>query len=749
MNRYAMMCSAALLGLSASPGFAQTASSSTATAAPDPAETQAAHADQIEDIVVTAERRQDTVQRTSLSIEVFSGPVADKVTSVQAITALSPGVQVASSGAQPQVYIRGVGDVAPNSRTQSAVAFNIDGVYIARGTQVTPSLFDISRIEVLKGPQGTLYGRNASGGAVNLITNRPKLGEYGGYVGGTLANFDDKEFTAALNVPVGDTAALRLAGQVIDRDGYISDGGLDQKTKAVRGRFLWEPTNSTSILLNADYLHIGGQGSGRVIKPEADGNPWRGTLEAPYLYPFQLGSNTLPLTAPTDRFIDSNSYGFSAEVNVDLGFATLTVIPAYRYQDQEVATYTTNFRVFEGLKDKEATLEARLGNDDGRLKWVVGGYLFRESQDVELNPSMNNRSAVAFSTTVKAAAVFGQGTVSVTDRLRLIGGARYTQETTDGEYVQGTGLRPYEAFTPTSAVVPISLKPVDAFNYKVGAEFDLAPHSMLFGTYSTGFKGGGFSQTVTCGADEYGPEKLNALTLGLRNRFLDNRLQVNAEGFRWKYKDQQISFTGVDNCGGVTQLIRNPGDATIQGANIDAIFRLTSNDTVRGSVEFNDATYDTYDLTQFGIGQFGPTSGTLCTPTRLADPRFYSIDCSGQQVPRTPRWAGTAGYSHVFELSGDSNLTFATDAQFASARWLDNSYLPNGRAAGYAVFNAQLTFSAPAKAWSVTAFVDNITNEAVYTGGSQIGFNAPNGFRYYTATIQPPRFYGVRAKVNF
>ncbi len=302
-------------------------SSAIAAQAQDSQSTSKAGLEGIDEVVVTAERFTTTAQKSSLSIEVFSAEQLQDVSRATDLTALSPGVQVGTSGPTPQVYVRGVGEPTANSRSQGAVSFNVDGVYFGRSTQVGPAMFDISRIELLKGPQGTLYGRNASGGAINIITNAPELGAFSGYVNAEVGNFDSKVAGGAVNLPMGDTLALRFAGQFVERDGYTSNEGQDQKTKAARAKLLWNPTEDFSLLVNTDYSHIGGQGSGVVLK-DTSPDPWRDITDQPLAYPFLFGPNTAPYAAPDDRFIDSDNYGASIETVVGLGFATLTVIPA-------------------------------------------------------------------------------------------------------------------------------------------------------------------------------------------------------------------------------------------------------------------------------------------------------------------------------------------------------------------------------------------------------------------------------------
>ena len=760
MTRNFILASTALAGLWTMPAFGQASSASVATGtqtAPIPegvptpgTSAQADDSAGIADIVVTAQRRAENLQRSSLSIEVLSGGQLDAVTKPQDLTNVSPGVVIANNGPQVQVYVRGVGDATGNSQGQSAVAFNIDGIYVGRQTAVGPGLFDLERIEILKGPQGTLYGRNASAGAVNVLTNRPKLNTLNGYGAAEVGNLDLVRAEAGFNVPLGTTVALRVAGQVTSRDGYLSDGTNDEHTQAIRARLLFQPSERLSLLLNADYSHSGGRGGGVVITPAPTKDPFKSSTTAPFITPFLFSPATAPLTTPDDAYLNIRNYGVSADVTADLGFAKLTVIPAYRRQNLTAVYYTANFRYAEHPITEQASGEARLSNESDKLKWVAGIYLFQEKQD---NFYSNTTGALAAGNVFqdrKAYAGFGQATYSVTESLRLIGGLRYTHETVDGRYNSGTGaIRavPYVQTTPLVRTEPVK---ANNFSFKVGAEFDLAAGTMLYASYATGFKAGGFNSTRLCATDPYGGEKLKAFTVGARNRFLDNRLQVNVEGFRWKYDDLQGTLIAPNACGEIFQLKRNIGDATIKGASLDVVFRASSSDTLHGSVEFVDSNFDRFSLNQLGPAPY-LGFGSPCGATPIGG-GLFNINCVGQQLPRTPRWSGTVGYEHVFQLS-KGDITFAGNGQFASQRLLDYGYVANSRAAGYAQLNAALTYNAPGRRWSFGGYINNITNEVIYTGGTSVTFPttvvAPNGSPYYATSVQPPRTYGARLRFKF
>ncbi len=717
----------------------------------------------VDDIVVTAQRREQSFQETPISIQVLDPEAMARGQLSQAVdlNRLVPGIQIGAGGNAAQIYIRGVGDFAASALSNPAVAVNIDGVYIARPQAVNSSFFDLARVEVLRGPQGTLYGRNASGGAINLITNRPVLGEFGGYATFEYGNYSRKRGEGALNVPLGDNAALRASFGIIDRDGYLSDGNDDDVKQAFRVRFLWEPTDKVSLLLNADYADEDGKGSGTVFLPRIPGtDPWDSS-SSPEANAILTTTPPLGFIVPpvgTDSYRDNQFWSVSAELSADLGFATLTILPSYRDAVISERNYPAGLRNTIPEGTSEATsVEARLSNETDVLSWVAGFYFFNEKQvsEQQIYEGVLQDVIIHFAPDVKSYAAFGQATLSITDWARITGGLRYTDEssTVVGDIFTNSpvGLPP---MTPLPALLEEFGGKVsfDSLTWKAGVEFDITPDSMVFFNASTGFKAGGHNQTVEPLAT-YDPENLRALELGFRNRFFDGRLQFNAELFHWTYEDSQVASVVFDPLGNVSLLTQNAGNAKIKGGNVDIVAMPTPNDTLRFFVEYNDATYDefSYDtaFSIFGSPLFNPAS-TGCTPSAPFPGATFgtlvtTLDCSGFQLSRTPKVTATASYDHVFELGGGATLTPHVDMQYVSSRWLSTEFVPNVRADAYTLFNADLTYVSPEGTWEVSVFGRNLTDKPYYTGGSLQAFVPPLAY----VTIGAPRTYGGRVTFRF
>lgn len=250
--------SAAIMAAVAAPAAAQDAESPTAGT--------------LSEVVITAERRTSSVQKSSLAIQVLSAErLADGgVTQVRDLTSITPGVNIGQGGPATQIYVRGVGDFGSSPTFNPAVATYIDGVYVPRANAIEGNLYDLSRVEVLKGPQGTLYGRNAAGGALNILTNTAQLGRTNGAINVEMGNYNAATVDGFLNIAVNDTLAVRGAFQASKRDGYSSMGFDDDDKHAFRGSINWKPSDNFSLKVNGAYTHVGGIGPGYNFTPVLD-----------------------------------------------------------------------------------------------------------------------------------------------------------------------------------------------------------------------------------------------------------------------------------------------------------------------------------------------------------------------------------------------------------------------------------------------------------------------------------------------
>ncbi|MDP9114060.1 MAG: TonB-dependent receptor [Acidobacteriota bacterium] len=763
-NRTIFLSGAASIFLMGSPAYSQVAPPSASEGTPPP--TAARGDNGIADIIVTAQRRNENLQRAAVAITAINGDDVARSWIVRAedLTASVPALSITSGGTTfSQVYLRGVGNAGQNTFAENAVAFNFDGVYISSPTGVNGLFYDLARVEVLKGPQGTLYGRNATGGAINVIPNKPSYKrelELAIDVG----NYDLIRTTGSVNIPlVEGKAALRASFQVNSRGAYYNDGTGDDRSQAARLQLRLDPTPTLNIVLSADYFHRGGTGPGaHIVSPAQNGSEWDGLHSPNAIATYaafglpEVGIS--PLT--NERFSDFENnyyYGVHATLEWKTGIGNLTIIPAYRRNKQNFSeTFSSFLQHVEGDSNQKS-LEVRLGSDSvSRLSYVVGGYLFREKifGDQYYNQVINALRTIQTLHNSSAAA-FGQLTFSVTNHLRLTGGLRFTHEQKSQDTLLYTRVTPPfvipgnpPIFVPAQAfpfqgpgsIPPTAIKGDTSFNntsWKAGAEWDVGSRSLLYANASTAFKAGGFYGAVA--PNTYRPEFLTAYTIGLKNRFFDNRLQLNIEAFYWKYRDQQVSFLAVRPDNSVIFPTVNVGQSTIKGIEVEALLRPVKNTLISAQVQYNDARYNkfTYVLANFS-GPSDVANRTSC-PFTQTGPVTYSLDCSGLRLPQAPKWRINLGLTQTIPLSSGGSIIANVRTAFESKRYLTFDFTQLLSEGNTTRTSASLTYETPGERMSAGLFIDNIENNAV----KQTGYYNPL-LPITVALYAPPRVFGLR-----
>lgn len=807
--RYFLSTATLALALSAMPAAAQTApatppDSATPTAGQSDPTAQTGASDQgLQEIVVTAQRRSENLQRAAIAVSVVSSDALARlnVTQSSQLTTLVPALQVASSGSSNLFYLRGVGTFAVNSFSDPAIAFNYDGVYVGRPSATTGVFYDVERVEVLKGPQGTLYGRNATGGAINILPARPQLDGNSGAFSATLGNYNTVVLQGDVNLVLSDKAALRVAGIYSKHDGYLNDGTNDEDGKGARAQLLFRPTSDLSIRIAGDYYKAGGVGgsaslvgvrnpvTGAITPAPTD----RGTglydpqVQAlfPQQYSFQLGRTLQPLSPYPGQ--NSEFWGVNAELSWSTAAGTLTVIPAYRRADVHALNAVTSFISLFDEKTTQKSVEARFASPDtGFFRYLVGAFYYREESqtaDVFAQQTLNNYLGGALDTTSYAA--FGRVTLAFTDKFRLSGGLRYTNDrkTVDGASqtlvavcvaasCPGGLVLPY-AQTPAGLISGLGLvgplpSPVPAFSniyvnpssptsilgnnravldleqknsrvtWRAGAEYDVGAHSLLYASVETGYRGGGFSFAVDPTRQQYRPETIQAYTVGSKNRFFDNRLQLNLEAFYWRYKNQQIAHLGVDTNGASAFFTENIGTSRNYGGEVEAQFLVAHNTLLTANVQYLNAKY-----TDFRYTTPAPPPTRCLVTAPAAGSTLSTVDCSGLRALRSPEWTMNFGARQTIPL-GASKIVLQGEARYQSSSYVGFELLDIQQQAAYWTGQASATFSPEDEKWSVTAFVNNIGNQRpwgdiVYNGNANLFAGSPGA----------PRLYGVRFSVKY
>ena len=822
MRLMALLATTACAALTAAPANAQTVPEGSG---PSEEATGAQSAeDGLGEIIVTAQRREESSQKAAVPLSVIDGAqlAAAGITQVERLNQLAPALSIQASGTGNLIFLRGVGNFNVVATSDPAVAFNYDGVYIGRPTGSTGVFYDLARVEVLKGPQGILYGRNATGGAINVLPQQPRLGEFSGYASLTYGNYDTINAEGAINAPLGDNGAARLSLSTSNHDGYLRDGTQDEKTVAGRFQLKSELTPDLTVRVSMDYAHNGGAGNsisyfGRYARnptvPVAAGpvpginyytfipttlDPREGVYtDAAQAYrtatPFgPYGRLLNPLSPYPD--VDNDFYGANAEINWDTAAGTLTVIPAWRYARLDYTASAAAF-IFDNLERIEQySLEARFaGERIGIFDYTIGGYYFDERIDSNTSLTVSNTGSYIDQTlTTESYAAFGALTANVTDRLRVVGGLRYTHDDKGFDYYALGAVVSCQRFTPApncpnapfvplfgpsgptgfpfpargGAPIPQFLNPgppgptnplshliirtdtvfdrgleQSKVTYRGAVEFDVAPRSLLYASYETGYRSGGFS--AAAGFETYNPEYITAYTVGMKNRFLDNRVQLNLEGFWWDYTDQQVNFVGLDLNGRTANQTQNVGKSRIKGFEVDGRFLVTPTTLLSADVQYLDAKQQRFAYTA-GSGN-PPLTGCNVSFNAAATGATppYTIDCAGFQSYNSPKWTINLAGQQTVPL-GEYRFVLSADTQYKSAQNSGFAYLPQQREEARWTSNAQVQFGPEDERWSIAAFVRNIENNRYFTFSSTHPTAA-----FLTAFQTPPRTYGVRAGFKF
>lgn len=702
------------------------------TEATDAAQDAAAGDVQASEIIVTAQRREGTVQDTPLAIAVLSGGqmASAQINDPTKLTNVTTGVQLSTVGQQLALFVRGAGAPVANVRADPAAAYSIDGIAIARPVSVNGAYYDLARVEVVKGPQGTLYGRNSTVGAINIITNRPTF-DLGGSVELEAGNYSLFRGSAVLNVPVSDTFALRGAVQAIKRDGYLTNGYNDADNYAGRIRALYQPSSDFSVLLTASYYRDQGKGGGDISLNGPGGtfstnDPWF-VKEGPVNFRDQV---------PTDGNQDLKSLIVSGEIEANLDFATLTVIPAYLDTRYRALTYAGGFEQRIDNGDKQKSIEVRLASPgDQTFSWIIGGLYLDDVQDgftdIGSQPGILQREQTD-RLLLRSYAAFGQLTWQLSDQFRVTGGVRYSNEAKELDgFVQILNLN--QIPIPGRPVLPsIGRRKFEDTSFRVGLEYDVTADNLLYASVATGYKAGGFNvglPPVNPGdlPNSFNPEKMTSYTIGSKNSIAGSRATLNMEAWYWDYRDvQQVQFGFVNPRPAFALVTYNAAKQESYGVEVEGSLRIGHGGRFSGNVTYVHSTWKSFGLPGFVFGPFN----------------IQPSDLSGQDTPFAPRWAANLSYSHDLDLADGSVLTPGIRTRIRSAQTLNTTGVIGSRVEGTMSTDIWITYKSPGSRYEVQLYANNLEDEPVFSfsGVTPAGHWGRPGV---------PLTYGVRAKATF
>ncbi|CAN7461963.1 TonB-dependent receptor [Phenylobacterium sp. LjRoot225] len=707
--------------------------------------TPSADPSMVDEIVVTAQKRPEPLSKTALAVSAMTGETlkAAGVVNPLSISNLVPSAQI-TQAAGVQITIRGVSSPDGTEKGDPSAAFLLNGVYLARQQSLSGSFFDLERVEVLRGPQGTLYGRNATAGVVNVITNRPKF-DFEGSVNGEVGNYDTRRADVMVNIPASETVAVRLAAAYNKHDSYLVNPpgvdrslGVDQDETAVRGSVLWKfgSQEQGSLLVVGDYAHQGGAGPMPVRAQDFFTDVL--STNPTYVGGSSKALRTVRYPFFSDQKQDNKIYSITGELNYELGPVALTYLGSYRVFDRynlqvqafpKSASFPDN--VVTGTTKAQSHEFRAATKKGGPLDAVVGLYYFKEKTEDSENilTNFSGYSIFAFlypEVVAESKAAFGQATYHVTPKLRLTGGLRYSRDlkSREGVIIGQNGSTVIDPTLYTVLTLQNARKTFSKVTWKVGADYDLTDRIMAYGSVSTGYKAGGFNDGCMAGSAGcvtptvdsrlfYSPEELTAYEAGLKGRYFDGMLSLNLTAFFYDYTNLQLN-SQQEPPAPPGQLTLNAGKARVKGAEIEAVFTPGRNDRFDLSIALLDAHYVRY------------------RPRLTAD--YASAD-----LDNSPSTVVVAGYTRTFPLGSGAKITAHADTRFSSSYFNTDFNIPaQFRQPSYWKSNAVVTYAAPEDKWYVEGFVKNIENNIVFSG-YQSG-------RIY---VSEPRLFGMRAGVRF
>lgn len=683
---------------------------------------------QIETIQVTARRRTEKAIKVPISMTVISGARAarENLNNLQDILTEVPSAdfRTSSSNKDRTLFIRGIGTISTSPGVEPSVSTVVDGVVLARSGQATLDLVDLAQVEVLSGPQGTLFGKNASAGVVNITTAKP-LPDFHAWVEGDYFGSGSSEYRVSGGV-TGTIAPNLTASLSALGDGY--DGNVhnlyDNKEvngyqrDGFRSKFLYQPSDDLDVTLAFDYLKsLDTVPNGVFVSPSRTAFPTNVTTPNATLAGVLRGQGITPSLNNTtiDNNVVSNADddngGVGLTINKKLGDLTLTSITAWRIwhntQTQDYDQSAVPPDKLPQIKDRgnllfdQVSQELRLASPKGGLiDYQIGLYYLEgidnESYDRNLALARTpdiiaTRGVAEYGTNTTDLAVFGESNINFTDNFRGIFGLRVVHD--DVSYTFGR--------ISSSPVAVTAIKPdfssegndsVLSYTDRVGLQYDITPNVNAYFTYSRGYKGPAYNVYFNMSATDTGalkPETSDAFELGLKGALLQNRVQVNIAAFKQSFDDYQANFAQEVAGAIVTRLI-NAGAVSTRGVEAGLTARPLNNFELTTNAAYVDARVDQFDCP--------PNASTSC-------------NINGEPLPFSPRWKLDASARYTIPLNDTYDTTLNTDFDWQSKQQYQLTETPDTIQQAYGIWNASITLRNFAQDWRVTGLMKNILDQ--------------------------------------
>lgn len=688
----------------------------------------------LEEITVTAEKREENVQKTSMSLSIVTEEEIMKrsLTTIDDMLRNVVGLGIAGQGQSARIFIRGIGADGglDTAFTDSPVSLIVDGVQQQRSVAISNTMMDVERVEVLRGPQGTLYGRNAIGGAVNVVTVQPRdYFEAMGKVQG--GNYNSRNYQAVINIPVYNKLALRISGAKDSRDTYTSGGDangfIDKASARMKAQFKFN--EDLTVIGTIDYSRDKSNGAYSSTDPnnlDSD-DPWH---------------NPTSTSISGSRWVEAYNYNMQINWNIK-DLAKFTFIPTYMTNDVKAAGQIGAGGPPERDPHTEQwTYEAHFSNtEDSKIIWTLGTFFYEsgigETEYADDTASPDPRIRFLLRPT-KSQAIFGQTTYPFSETLRVVAGLRYTKDDKTLRYKIYQTTEPDEdgnwEYIYDSGAKKVPNKNSKA-TWKLGVEYDLAESSMGYFSIATGYKSGGVSyaksidenfELVNIDAAKFEQENSISYELGSKNRFLSDRLQVNGALFYTDYDNAQVQMTVNINTGTEYEenmtLIRNAGDTFMYGAEVETTWLITAKDRLTVGIssmkgEYNDLVIESD------------------SPAWLPVQTHTSYDISGAEKANMPRFHLNLNYQHTWDFGEYGTLATTFDGYYKTKYYNSmENYVPGALVPAHHISNFYLNWASPKGKWAVNGYIKNIEKKAIALramsrgGTGQVSLNEPRTF---------------------
>ena len=696
---------------------------------------------QLDEIIVTAQKREQRAIDTPISVSAFDATaLADhQVTSLVDLAFVSPGIRDGQQNGVNRIFIRGIGLTSFSSGADPSSGFYVDGIYIGRPTEQLSSMYDVERLEVLRGPQGTLYGRNSTGGAVNVITAAP-TSEFSGYINQSVGNYDLHETQGAISGPLNSSGTVlgRIAYDFLNRGGYGEDFGThhpvnDANKQNVRGTLEFKINDRTDLKLIAEFTHekdndyytqaFGAYPGYTLAGLQGPSNPVNGKVPAG----ISINNSQDVATALPDGTNHRTGEALTADLRIDLTdnlrFTSLTGVRnfnRYNANNSDNTSAGLGSSLFREW-DHQISQEFQLSYHDSKWDSVGGLYLYNEHiknftqvpfpQFTDVFGPGEAIYAQSGTMPINAIAAYAQSTYAVLPDFRVTLGGRFSAEER-----HSVG---YFTGIPPGVVAIDQEKTWRSFTPKVGLEYDLAKDTLVYASVTDGFKSGTFEIGQVNPAID--PEKIWAYEVGLKSEFFDRRLDFTSAAFYYNYKDLQ-----VNKIIGISLVTVNAASAKNEGIELATRAKVTSQFTVDANFTYLKATF---------------TDFTSTNPVTSEDQ-----DLSGKMLPGAPKVNAGLGAAYDVPLSNRGNITFRAEAAYTSKIYFSEFNVDALAQGGVTKLNASAKYTSPSGKWTATLWGKNVTDR--FIASNKVVTIALWGYPIY-GSVEPPATYGLTVGYKF